>query len=354
MSEAVAVARIPAPLAVAGVSAELLGQQEAFRLELEANLGQIMAVLPKGVSGVALATASMTAALDNPQLMDCTPLSMMRAVLKVATLGLRIGETCDLVPVKGKVECWIRVKGVVDLAVRARSIVWARDGFVCDGDRFEYEERETGTHFVHQPKSFPKQDGSNVTHIYASILLPDKTRVFEVWPMERCLAHMKRYAPNPKPGSAWAQHRLQMMSKSVLKAGLRFARLSPEIEQAMSAGDDIGDGSFEVVGDPMQALSAAGPALAAMAQLDAPTMTLEMAEAMLLPGEPKAWGGKGGQPLGSLKDSLLARVVSWAEADEEKAARFAETVKAARMILASRAEPVDDAEPDYETEDAAA
>lgn len=343
MSETTVVALVPEPIAVTGISQAQYDRQAAFRDDLERNLPQILAVLPKGVRAEALAAASMTAALDNPKLLDCSPVSMMRAVLKMATLGLRIGETCDLVPIGSKVECWVRVKGVVDLAVRAGAIRWAREGFVCEGDHFEHEERGEGTHFVHRAHATPKADGSNLTHVYAIVVLKDGTRVFEVWSIDRVLEHKKRHAKDTKPGSVWDKHPLPMMAKSVVKAALRFAPLSPDVRGVMAAGDDIGDGTFEVVSDPSRALASMAGAMDALALLDDGTdtpapepMTLADAEAMTLPGNDKAWGGHGGKRLAECKDSLLTSVVAWIGKDAERAAKFAALAVACEIVMAAR------------------
>lgn len=285
MSESTAVV-IPEPVSVPGMTQELYNKQAALRDTLQSNLPQILAALPKGVKAEKLASAALTAALDNPQLLDCHPLSLVRGVLKAATLGLRFGETCDLVPIAGKAECWVRVKGVVELAQRAGAIVWAREGFVCQGDEFEYEERADGTWFRHRPASSPKLDASNVTHVYAAIQLPDRTRVFEVWPVERILAHKAKFVKNNKPDSVWNRTPLNAYAKTVVKAALRFAPLSPELRGAIEAGDDVGDGTFEVLpaaGDPTVALREASGALAA---LDAAPVEPPVDATPILQGDP--------------------------------------------------------------------
>ena len=343
MSESTAIT-VAAPVAVAGISQDQYDRQESFRQDLERNLPQIIAVLPKGVRHEVLTSASMTAALDNPKLLDCSPLSMFRAVLKAATLGLRIGEQCDLVPIGGKVECWVRVRGVVDLAVRAGAIRWAREGYVCAGDEFEHEERAEGTHFRHRALSEPKADASNVTHVYATIVLRDGTRVFEVWSMARCLEHKKRFAKDTKAGSVWDKHPLPMFAKSVVKAALRFAPLSPDVRSAMGAGDEV-EGSYEVVGDPAKALASASSALDALALMDGSqdadasrdgsTTTLVDAEAMAVRGK----------PLRDIKTPRLTEIRAWAvENDNVRLAMSCDIVLAAR----------EDAALSDESEDAAA
>lgn len=345
MTESTAVARVPMPVAVAGISQKHYDQMDAFRQDLEHNLPAIRAVLPAGVKAEGLASTALTALMDNPKLLDCTALSLFRAVYKAAALNLRIGETCDIVgPIKGKAECWVRVKGVVDLAKRAGAIQWAREGYVCEGDEFEYEERSEGTHFRHRPAGTPRKDGSNVTHIWAKLVLPSGLAVYEVWPMERCLAHRARFAKDTKPGSAWAEHPLAMMAKSVVKAALRFAPLSPVMLQAISAGDESDALSDTLMADDPQRALTSG-ALEALDELDADgdgaddahaPMTLDEAESTPLPGTSSAWGGHGGRPLGTLKDALLSQALRWVRGDAEREAKFGRVGLACEIILAAR------------------
>lgn len=328
---------IPEPMAVVGVSQGLYDKQLAFREQLTAAMPQLLAVVPKGVRAQALASAALTAALDNPTLLECEPLSMVRAVYKVAALGLRIGETADLVPTKkgGRqlAECWVRVKGTVELAIRSGAVQFVREGFVVDGDEFEHEERADGTHFRHRSHGTPALDASNVTHVYAIVTLKSGARIYEVWTRERVLAHKQKYAKNLKDTSPWNTHPLGMWAKCVVRAALRFAPLSPEVRDAISEGDTplIEDN------DPTQALQAGAGLLALGAgNADDTILTLADAEAMVLPGRDGAWGGKAGLPLGDLKDSLLVRVRDWANGDDERRVKFAALATACDIILSAR------------------
>jgi len=325
---------IPAPVSLPGIRQDQYDRQEAFRQQLEANLPQIMAALPKGVRAEVMTSVAMTAALDNPALLDCTPLSMFRSVLKMASLGLRHGETCDLVPIKGKAECWVRVRGIVELAMRAGSIKWAKEGFVCEGDTFEFEERAEGTHFRHVPLGTPKHDGSNVTHIYALVTLPNGSRVFEVWTKDRVLAHKAKNVRNIKQDSPWNTHPLAMMAKTVIKQALRFASLSPELRTAIAAGDDVGEGTFEVMptaGDPTKALAAVSGSLDQLERMDTaiieddePTrMTLDQALAYTV----------NGKRLAELTDAQLAAVLDSARAKGNAARQLA-----AEIVIGARAD----------------
>jgi recombination protein RecT len=304
------VAVIPEPVSLPGMRQDQYDKQAAFREQLESNLPAIMATLPKGVRAEVMTAVAMTAALDNPKLLDCSPLSMFRSVLKMASLGLRHGETCDLVPIGNKAECWVRVRGVVELAQRSGAIQWAKEGFVVDGDVFEFEERSEGTHFRHVPSGTPKADGSNVTHVYAILTLPSKVRIYEVWTKDRVMEHKAKHAKDTSAGSVWAKHPLPMMAKTVVKAALRFASLSPEMRTAIAAGDEIPEAEMLPldITNPQHALAAVSGSLEALDRMDGAiitepaTMTLADAEAVTVKGK----------TLASMSETHLAKVRDWA------------------------------------------
>lgn len=342
MTEALAV-MVPETMNVRGISKDDHKLVEEFRLDLEGAMPQLLAVLPKGVRGEAMASMALTCALDNPALLKCEPLSLVRATFKMATLGLRPGETCDIVPTKkGKrdlAECWIRVKGVVDLAVRAKAIQFAKTLPIADGDDWSFEDDV----LRHRPRVSPKQDGSNVTHMAAMIILPSGIKVWELWPRERIIEHRDKHAKNlsyegrPNISSPWHKDPLPMWGKTVLKSLLRYARLSPEVSGAIAEGDDIGDGSFTELpaSDPTLALRSASGTLDALAQLtsgDEPrldsaiitepqAMTLDQAEAVTVKGK----------TLGSMSDGHLASLHDWATKNDK-----ASLVMACDIVIAAR------------------
>ncbi len=347
-----AVSVVPEPMAVRGVSQELYDRQLLFKADLERAIPQLEAALPKGVRAQALASMALTMVLDNPKLLDCEPLSLTRSVYKVAALNLRIGETCDIVPTKkrGKdiAECWIRVRGVFELAIRARAIQWAKYILICDGDEWSYMNDE----LRHTPRCTVKADCSNVTHVSAMVILPSGIKVWEQpWPAERIIAHRDKYAKNVASAeSPWNRDPGPMWGKTVLKSLLRFAPMSPELRAAISEGDGESQRSWQsdAPDDPTAALKS-GAGLLALGEGDGgesgtESMTLDEAEAMTLPGksgDTKVWGGKGGMCLRDLKDGLLSSVIVWVNKDAERATKYANLAVAADCILSARA---DDAE----------
>jgi phage RecT family recombinase len=338
MSEATAV-MVPEPMAVRGISQDTHDLAQAFRADLEAAMPQLMAVLPKGVRGESMASMALTCALDNPELLSCEPLSLVRATFKMATLGLRPGETCDIVPTKKGnrklAEMWPRVKGIVDLAVRAKAIQYAKTVPIADGDDWSFEDDV----LRHRPRVSPKADGSNVTHMAAMVILPSGVRVWELWARERIIEHRDKYAKNityegrPNKSSPWIKDPLPMWGKTVLKSLLRYARLSPEVASAIAEGDDIGDGTFTPVAgdDPTAALRGAAGALAALdsvAQLGAGATITEPVRMALSAAEAVTVNGK---TLGSLSDEQLALV-----RDNASAKGKAALLEAADIVISAR------------------
>lgn len=325
---------IPEPMAVRGVSQETHDKAMAFRADLEAAIPQLMAVLPRGVRLDAMTSMALTCALDNPELLSCEPLSLVRATFKMATAGLRPGETCDIVPTtkgsganKRKIaEMWPRVKGIVDLAVRSKAIQYAKTVPIANGDEWTFDDDV----LRHRPLVSPKLDGSNVTHMAAMIILPSGLKVWELWAKERIIEHRDKYAKNldyngsPNKASPWIKDPLPMWGKTVLKSLLRYARLSPEVAAVIAAGDDIGEGAFTELpaSDPTIALREGASVLAMLGEGDGGRLDSAIIDQPIQPqpdatpaattlAEAEAVVVKG-KTLGAMSDSRLASVRDWA------------------------------------------
>mgnify|MGYP000343711433 CR=1 FL=1 len=83
--------------------------------------------------------------------------------------------------------------------------------------------------------------------------------------------------------------------------------------------------------------SAVREEVAIVEEADAP-LTLAAAEAMLLPGDASAWGGRGGQPLANLSEEKLNAVRGWIMKDEQRRERYAAINTACEIILDARAD----------------
>lgn len=345
---------VPAPIALRGVKQDDFALMEKFQTDLAEAMPTIRALLPpEGPTPEALAAMCMNAVAVNVDLLKCTPVSLVRSIIKLATLNLRLGDTADIVSTKDRrrnievAECRPRIKGIVELAHRARAIRWADAEVACEGDVFENEERDGGTHFYHKKLVDPKIDGSNVTYFYAKIDPPTGSRIYKVMTRKQVEAHRDKYAKGlDNPNSTWRTQFIAMGKKTVIGQGLSFSPRATALMRAVTAGD-IGDGTFEVIGngasDPLAALNAAAPALAALgagASADGDGtvedatdgLTLAEARAMLLPFKAEAFGNHGGKPLVECA-TILPALVEWIDKDEKRADKYARLDAAAIMVM---------------------
>jgi hypothetical protein len=89
---------------------------------------------------------------------------------------------------------------------------------------------------------------------------------------------------------------------------------------------------IDEAGDAPAANTPAGAVVVEQAEVEEP-LTLELANAMTLPGSPTAWGGHGGQPLAALKPKMLVSVAKWVKSDPDRAVKYDRLGAAAQLVL---------------------
>lgn len=131
--------------------------------------------LPKGVSYEEVCAEASHAISINPELRECTPSSLLRAIGRCAQTGLIIGETVHLaifnvkVKVKGEPDRWekrcqriIGYNGEIELIIRAGSArsVYAEPVYQAEIEegRFKYEQG-TEPRILHRPIMSPSDRG---------------------------------------------------------------------------------------------------------------------------------------------------------------------------------------------------
>ncbi|MCP4739020.1 MAG: hypothetical protein GY873_33045, partial [Bosea sp.] len=107
-------------------------------------IDDVRAVAPSAVDPKRLVSVMLTAATKTPKLLECSPPSMMRALMHCAELGLEPGGALGhiyLIPRKGEVSVQIGYKGLAELARRTGQIseinagVVYEDELMAGGDR---------------------------------------------------------------------------------------------------------------------------------------------------------------------------------------------------------------------------
>jgi recombination protein RecT len=209
---------------------------------------EIAAMLPEGMSADRFRRVVVQALVRNPELWECTPVSVVSAIVEAAQLGLEptgvLGRAWML-PYSRKVDdVWIKeaklivgYRGYAELTWRADQII-VTTGAVRDGDEFAYQ-RGTDAFLRHVPASDDpdlEANDANITHFWAMYTLPDGRREFEV--MSRKAAERirdKARFRNP----VWESDFGEMGRKTVLRRLLKVAPLSPEVQRVLGRDEEI-------------------------------------------------------------------------------------------------------------------
>lgn len=165
----------------------MTGTAVTKRGEFQANLDrwapQLAGVAYRGFTPERILTATLTAAVDMPALFDCDPKTVGLALMKVARLGLDIGEGIYLVPVKDtkkgilRCEAWCSYQGLKALAYRQRLCRLMQEYVVYEGDEFEYHYG-LGATLRHRPG--PEAQRGPLTHAYSVIRLVGGDEIFHL------------------------------------------------------------------------------------------------------------------------------------------------------------------------------
>lgn len=227
--------------------------------KIDARMPEIAEMLPEGMSADRFRRVVVQALVRNPDLWQCTPVSVVSAIVESAQLGLEptgvLGRAWML-PYSNhgtkEAKLIVGYRGYAELAWRADRIL-VTTGAVRKGDHFEYR-RGTGKYLHHVPAvDDPERevDDDNITDFWAMYTLPDGREDFEV--MSRKGAERIRERAKYK-NPVWVSDFGEMGRKTVLRRLLKITPLSPEIQHVLASDEEIDfDTPVERVPDPKRA-----------------------------------------------------------------------------------------------------
>lgn len=208
------------------------------------NQEQIKAALPKHMTVDRMIRVAFTSINTTPKLLDCSPRSLLAAVIQCAQLGLEPGILGHvyLVPFenrkKGIVEVQIipGYRGLIKLARNTREVSTVFAECVYRGDRFSYQ-RGTDPKIVHEPAldEDVKKRGEP-THYYAVMRMKDGGVAFEVMTRQEVELHRDRYSKAAKQGP-WVTEFDEMAKKTVLRRVCKVGPQSIELQTAVTLDD---------------------------------------------------------------------------------------------------------------------
>ncbi len=213
---------------------------ETFDGMWQIALPRIKALTPTHVPVERLRAAAITALNRNPALMECTPVSVIRATIQAAQMGFDVsglGGKCYLVPYKnpdtGQKEAQLQYgyRGLEELARRTGQIAAIYTREVYGHEDFEYVDGLQQV-LVHRPTG-PVKDDDPVVGAYAVAVWSNSFRQAEV--MNRRQIEAVRLTSKVPNGPAWAGHYSEMAKKTVIRRLCKRLPDSVELARALDA-----------------------------------------------------------------------------------------------------------------------
>lgn len=199
---------------------------------VERMMPQITRALPRHLDGGRFERLLLTQLRTVPKLMQCSPASLMAAMMTVGQLGLEPDKATGhvyLIPYGREVQVVIGYRGLIELARRSGQIKSIMARIAYAGDEFEIR-LGTDEGITHRPAL--KGRGDPIA-VYAVATLNDGTQVFDWMTVEEVEAVRER-SRSGKSGP-WTTDWGEMARKTVVRRLAKYLPLSPELADGLAA-----------------------------------------------------------------------------------------------------------------------
>lgn len=228
-------------------------EQRTILQLIERQRPAIETALPNTIGAERFTRLVLTEIRRTPQLLDCSPESVLGAMMLSAQMGLEPGPLgwVYLIPFKRECQFVIGYKGYIELGYRSGRLGSVRVATVYQGDDFHYEEREGGP-FLRHRESAPSERGDAVCYYSRATIVGGKPTVKRLWP-EEIEAARKRSAAGSKGQGPWATDYEAMAWKTCVRRHAATWPQSASLADAVANDETIVrdftiDG--EIVADP--------------------------------------------------------------------------------------------------------
>ncbi|MGG3233218.1 recombinase RecT [Priestia flexa] len=216
--------------------------QSQLATQFKNQFKTIQSIVPKHVTPERLVRIGMNATSRNPKLLECTPDSIVGAVVNCGVLGVEpnlLGQAY-IVPFwnsstnQFEAQFQLGYKGLIDLARRTGQLSNVYSHEVYEGDEFRYSyglEKD----LIHVPSG--EEDESKITHFYAVYKMKDGSYDFIVMSRHQIEKHRDRFTKSQKNGNVfgpWKDHFAEMAKKTVLIKLLKTAPISIEQQETQT------------------------------------------------------------------------------------------------------------------------
>ena len=207
---------------------------------------EIRRALPSVISTERFTRMALSALNNNPQLMECSQMSFLAALMNAAQLGLEpntpLGQAY-LIPYnnKGKLECQFQLgfKGMIDLIYRNENVQTIQAHCVYEYDEFVYSYG-LNARLEHIPSLNEKGERGQIVYVYALYKLSNGGYSFEVMSKADIDYHAEKYSKSfASQFSPWRTDYESMAKKTVIKKLLKYAPLKTDVIRAVNTDSSI-------------------------------------------------------------------------------------------------------------------
>lgn len=204
---------------------------------------EIKKALPSVITPERFTRIALSATSNNPELIQCTPISFISALLNAAQLGLEpntpLGQAY-LIPYKnkGKLECQFQIgyKGLIDLAYRNGDMQTIQAHTVYSNDEFDFSYGLNGT-LVHKPA---KENRGEPVYFYGFFKTTNGGYSYNVMSKENMDEYAKNYSKAfGSSFSPWKTNYKSMAKKTVLKQALKYAPIKTDLARCLTTDMSI-------------------------------------------------------------------------------------------------------------------
>lgn len=217
---------------------------KAIKDELANASKSLAMLLPKHVTIDRMVRIVTSSVSRTPQLLDCTPQSIVLATAQACALGLEPNQALGLgylVPFGREAQFIPGYRGLVRLAVQSGEVQWVQSRIVHEKDTFEVEYG-TEQRIVHKPFVADEEAG-RVIGAYAVAEMKNGAKLFEFMTIAQ-LDAIRRRSKSADSGP-WKTDTTEMYRKTVVRRLCKSLPLSEErLERALhhQARAEAGDG----------------------------------------------------------------------------------------------------------------
>lgn len=222
-------------------------------MAIDANSQALVDLLPDAAAVSRFRRVVIQALMKTPELLECTPESVVRSVFEAAAMGLEptgAAGGAHLVPYNVKVsknpdryekqaQLIPDYRGVIRLVTKPPSEVVSLEArAVKEGDEFAYA-LGTEAFVQHVPSLSPDRSARATTHVYAVARLKNGERIPDV--MDRAEVAKIQGRGRGSAFSPWATDWDEMAKKTVIKRIAKNLPVRPEIRSILVREDELGD-----------------------------------------------------------------------------------------------------------------